>query len=105
MCRKIAFFWVRAEILLSRDKVSLDSRAGPFLGFVNRYGFLEKYTPLPISGQGLIKKSQSVKSISLTESQRVASIFLTESQRVVTPLSVTHSLKSDIYTDPDPSDW
>ena len=37
MCRKIAFFWVRAEILLSRDKVSLDSRAGPFLGFVNNY--------------------------------------------------------------------
>ena len=37
MCRKIAFFWVRAEILLSRDKVSLDSRAGPFLGFVNKY--------------------------------------------------------------------
>ena len=47
MCRKIAFFWVRAEILLSRDKVSLDSHAGPFLGFVNKYWFLEKYTPLP----------------------------------------------------------
>jgi len=37
MCRKIAFFWVRAEILLSRDKVSLDSCAGPFLGFVKKY--------------------------------------------------------------------
>ena len=33
MCRKSAFFWVRAEILLSRDKVSLESFAGPFLGF------------------------------------------------------------------------
>ena len=32
MCRKIAFFVVHAEILLSRDKVSLESRAGPFLG-------------------------------------------------------------------------
>ena len=48
MCRKIAFFWIRAEILLSRDKVSLDSCAGPFLGFVNKYRFLEKYTPLNV---------------------------------------------------------
>ena len=46
MCRKIAFFWVRAEILLSRDKVSLESRAGPFLGFVKKYWFFEKYSPL-----------------------------------------------------------
>ena len=32
-----AFFGVRAEILLTRDKVSLESRAGPFLGFVKKY--------------------------------------------------------------------
>ena len=44
--QKNCFFLVRAEILLSRDKVSLGSRAGPFLGFVKKYWFLEKYTPL-----------------------------------------------------------
>ena len=37
MCRKIAVFVVCAEILLSRAKVSLESRAGPFLGFVQKY--------------------------------------------------------------------
>jgi len=34
---KLPFFWVCAEILLSRDKVSLESRAGPFLGVVKKY--------------------------------------------------------------------
>ena len=47
MCRKIAFFGLRAEIILSSDKVSLDSRAGPFLGVCRNIGFPEKYSPLP----------------------------------------------------------
>ena len=46
VCRKIAFFGVRAEILLSRNQGGLDSRAGPFLGYVQIYKFLEKYSPL-----------------------------------------------------------
>ena len=46
MCRKIAFFGLRAEIILSSDKVSLDSRAGPFLGVCRNIGFPEKYSPL-----------------------------------------------------------
>ena len=46
MCRKIAFFGVRAEILLSSNQGGLDSRAGPFLGYVQIYSFLEKYSPL-----------------------------------------------------------
>ena len=46
MCRKIAFFGLRAEIILSSDKVSLDSRAGPFLGVCRNIGFTEKYSPL-----------------------------------------------------------
>ena len=46
LCRKIAFFGVRAEILLSRNQGVLDSRAGPFLGYVQIYSFLEKYSPL-----------------------------------------------------------
>ena len=63
MCRKIAFFWVRAEILLSRDKVSLESHAGPFLGFVKKYWFLEKYTPLNETPQ--LKFQQSKKVINI----------------------------------------
>ena len=54
MCRKITFSGVRVEILLSRDKVSLESRAGPFLGFVQKYKFLEKYSPLDSFGWGVI---------------------------------------------------
>ena len=50
MCRKIAFFGLRAEIILSSDKVSLDSRAGPFLGVCRNIGFSEKYSPLPGGG-------------------------------------------------------
>ena len=46
MCRKIAFFGLCAEIILSSDKVSLDSRAGPFLGVCRNIGFSEKYSPL-----------------------------------------------------------
>ena len=46
MRRNIAFFGVRAEILLSRNQGRLDSRAGPFLGYVQIYSFLEKYSPL-----------------------------------------------------------
>jgi len=46
MCRNIAFFGVRAEILLSRNQGRLDSRAGPFLGYVQIYSFLDKYSPL-----------------------------------------------------------
>ena len=36
-CRNIAFFGVRAEILLSSNQGGLDSRAGPFLGYVQIY--------------------------------------------------------------------
>jgi len=39
MCRKIAFFGLRAEILLARSQGLLDSRAGPFLGSVKKYWF------------------------------------------------------------------
>ena len=39
----------RAEILLSRNQGGLDSRAGPFLGYVQIYSFLEKYSPLKAS--------------------------------------------------------
>ena len=46
MCRNIAFFEVRAEILLSWNQGGLDSRAGPFLGYVQIYSFWEKYSPL-----------------------------------------------------------
>ena len=46
MCKKIAFFGLRAEIILSSDKVSLDSRAGPFLGVFRNIDFSEKYSPL-----------------------------------------------------------
>ena len=49
MCRKIAFFGLRAEIILSSDKVSLESRAGPFLGVCRNIGFPEKYSPLKFS--------------------------------------------------------
>ena len=47
MCRKIAFFVLCTEILLSRHKgvstrVCLDSRAGPFLGSVKKYWFFVK---------------------------------------------------------------
>ena len=49
MRRNIAFFGVRAEILLSRNQGRLDSRAGPFLGYVQIYSFLEKYSPLKAS--------------------------------------------------------
>ena len=51
VCRKIAFFGVRAEILLSRNQGGLDSRAGPFLGYVQIYSFLEKYSPLSITSK------------------------------------------------------
>ena len=44
--RKNAFFWLCAEILLSRVIASLLSCAGPFLGVVQKYKFLEKYSPL-----------------------------------------------------------
>ena len=46
LCKKNAFFGVRAEILLSRNQGVLDSRAGPFLGYVQIYSFFEKYSPL-----------------------------------------------------------
>ena len=46
MCRNIAFFGVRAEILRSRNQGVLDSRAVPYLGYVQIYSFLEKYSPL-----------------------------------------------------------
>ena len=39
LCRKIAFFGLRAEILLARSQGLLDSRAGPFLGSVKKYWF------------------------------------------------------------------
>jgi len=39
MCRKIAFFGLRAEILLARSQGLLDSRADPFLGSVKKYWF------------------------------------------------------------------
>ena len=35
-----------AEILLSRVIATRDSCAGPFLGVVQKYYFLEKYSPL-----------------------------------------------------------
>ena len=34
--------------------MSLDSRAGPFLGSVQIYSFLEKYSPLALGGQGRV---------------------------------------------------
>ena len=43
---KNAFFRVRAEILLSRVTATRDYCAGPFLGVVHKYNFLEKYSPL-----------------------------------------------------------
>ena len=55
MCRKIAFFGLRAEIILSSDKVSLDSRAGPFLGVWRNIGFSEKYSPLDLRPQCTLK--------------------------------------------------
>ena len=43
---KNAFFRVRAEILLSRVIAPRESCAGPVLGVVHKYNFLEKYSPL-----------------------------------------------------------
>ena len=49
MCRKIAFLGVHAEILLSRNKVFLESRAGLFLGSVKKYKFfVEIFTSVPV---------------------------------------------------------
>ena len=64
LCTKKAFWGVRAEILLTGDKAYQDSRAGPSLGFVQKYKFLEKYTPLvhPIMGLNSPKK-MGVKKI------------------------------------------
>ena len=44
--QKYYFFWVRAEILLSRVIAPRESCAGPFLGVVQKYKFLEKCSPL-----------------------------------------------------------
>ena len=44
--RKNAFFGVRAEILLFRVIASLLSCAWPLLGVMQKYKFLEKYSPL-----------------------------------------------------------
>ena len=44
--KKNAFFGVRVEILLSRVTATRDYCAGPFLGVVHKYNFLEKYSPL-----------------------------------------------------------
>ena len=68
MCRKIAFFGLRAEIILSSDKVSLDSRAGPFFGVCRNIGFSEKYSPLHTialwvkASSGVKKGPKNVKS-------------------------------------------
>ena len=45
-CRNITFWGVRAEILLSRVIATRDSCAGPFLGVVQKYYFLETFSPL-----------------------------------------------------------
>ena len=45
---KFACFGVRAEILLTRDNVFLESRAGLFLGFVENF-FVEKYALLNLT--------------------------------------------------------
>ena len=44
--RNTTFFGVHAEILLSRVIAPRESFAGP-LGVVQKYYFLEKYSPLP----------------------------------------------------------
>ena len=53
LCRKRAFnrakkalFWSRAKILPSGYHAQLDSCAGPFLGVVQKWKFLEIYSPL-----------------------------------------------------------
>jgi len=62
MCRKIAFFGLRAEILLARSQGLLDSRAGPFLGSVKKYWFFgEIFTSAPQS-TGLPSQMLKVKS-------------------------------------------
>ena len=45
-CRNITLFGVRAEILLSWFIAPQESCAGPFWGVVQKYYFLEKYSPL-----------------------------------------------------------
>ena len=63
MRRNIAFFGVCAEILLSRNQGRLDSRAGPFLGYVQIYSFLEKYSPL--GGGGCLVSEALVALVAL----------------------------------------
>ena len=70
LCRKIAFFGLRAEILLARSQGLLDSRAGPFLGSVKKYWFFgeiftsEMSSPwldeVKVAGKSLLKMDKSM---------------------------------------------
>ena len=42
MCRNIAFFWLRAEIFLSRSQAFLGTHAGPFLAVCRNIEFPEE---------------------------------------------------------------
>ena len=75
MCRKIAVFGVRAEILLSRDKVSLESRARPFLGSVQKYKFLETYSPLSCWARS--RCHTNTFSLPLAQTTMTGSVYLT----------------------------
>ena len=68
MRRKIAFFGLRAEILLARSQGLLDYRAGPFLGSVKKYWFFgeiftsdqkEAFAPDVVNAQDVYKHIQS----------------------------------------------
>ena len=59
MCRKIALFGLRAEILLARSQGLLDSRAGPFLGSVKKYWF---FVEIFTSDSWVIEKEQRESS-------------------------------------------
>ena len=49
LCRNIIFWGVRAEIVLSRVIATRLFCAGPFLGVVQKYKLLEKYSPLAVT--------------------------------------------------------
>ena len=78
MCRKIAFFGHRAEILLSTQvqvpRGYLDSHAGPFLGYVKKYWFFgEIFTSAGLHSWQIsifsdTRRSRSDLSESLSES-------------------------------------
>ena len=100
---KTSFFGIRAEILLPGHNAWRDSCAGPFLGFVKKYKFLEKYTPLVGTATGqwcLLKVSRMVKE----DNSEGRIIFLSGAQDSVRGVQ-NYQCQCSLFSDPAPAEF